>query len=289
MGIVPTARRERRIGISFVSLLIECVSVRTLTIIFLGEREMKKVTFMLLLAVVICSGVSIAEPTTLLSEDWESISSLPTSDWSSDSLSSSKPQILIDSGGNHYLDIGGGSIASPGQPGVVTHNSFQTSYSSGLSLSTDLFVSSGSGHASDLYFGLYGAGNDPHHERFIEMNFNKYESKFTCILQSGNSNHQDSQRFDYAYTTGIWNTAMITIRPDQYVEFYLNSSLVWTSTKTVDPVNSGIAKFSYSGYSSGGPANFDNLKIATVPAPGAMLLGMIGIGCVRKLRRHRAI
>ncbi|MDY0357637.1 MAG: hypothetical protein RBR19_17275 [Sedimentisphaerales bacterium] len=46
--------------------------------------------------------------------------------------------------------------------------------------------------------------------------------------------------------------------------------------------------FSYSAASVAGDALFDNVQISTIPVPGALLLGSIGLGLTGHLRRRRA-
>lgn len=97
--------------------------------------------------------------------------------------------------------------------------------------------------------------------------------------------------FNGAYLTSAWTDAM-GVR----VEGYLGGSLLYDTTVSV--VNTGPTwyTFNYVGvdtlrFSSVAGAHFamDNFTYTVIPAPGAILLGSIGVGLVGWLRRRRTL
>ena len=226
---------------------------------------MKKI--MLLTAVLFI--VTTVHATALLSEDWES---------GSDNWTFANQAQINTSAGNPDNCLYFGDTS--GIPATASHNSFRATYSSGMTISTDVWLLGGSGDWTDIYFGLYDTNP---HERFVEMTFNKKYNLVSCNLISTSSDHSDNFTFSDGYNSNVWNSVKIEIRPDQLVEFYVNNSIVWTSTKTVDPAYNGDAKFSYSGYAYGGPAYVDNLVITPEPAT----LALFGLGGLL-LRKRKA-
>jgi len=83
------------------------------------------------------------------------------------------------------------------------------------------------------------------------------------------------------------------------LDAYSGITLVGTQTVVLGPVNSwstvsipgaGIDSIQLSGSGSGfHPYGVDNLNFTPIPAPGAILLGSIGVGLVGWLRRRRAL
>lgn len=61
------------------------------------------------------------------------------------------------------------------------------------------------------------------------------------------------------------------------------------SAQTGNSIHLMFEDFRYSSASIAGDAFFDNVRIATVPVPGAMLLGTIGISLAGYLRRRKAL
>ncbi len=61
------------------------------------------------------------------------------------------------------------------------------------------------------------------------------------------------------------------------------------SAQTGSSVHLMFEDFRYSSASLPGDAFFDNVRIATVPVPGAMLLGTIGVSLAGYLRRRKAL
>jgi len=97
--------------------------------------------------------------------------------------------------------------------------------------------------------------------------------------------------FNGAWLTSAWDSAM-GVR----VEGYLGGSLLYDTTVSV--VNTGPTwyTFNYVGvdtlrFSSVAGAHFamDNFTYTVIPAPGAILLGSIGVGLVGWLRRRRTL
>lgn len=220
-----------------------------------------------------------ANATILLSEDWELVTNLASSNWDSHGYAAT----LNITAGNpgKCLDFKDAPI---GDPVIMTHKTFRSTYSAGLSISSDIWIISGNQHFSDIYFGLYNANSNNYDERFVEFNFNRYNKKATALLVSDDANYNDSYAEFNAFNGGVWNTVEIVIRPDQRVEFFINDLLFWTSTKIIDPQFDGNAGFSYRGHAynagAGAGAYVDNLLI--VPEPVTLLLLGLGGLLIRK-------
>jgi hypothetical protein len=128
----------------------------------------------------------------------------------------------------------------------------------------------------------------------------------------------NEQYFDTGYypSTGAWTNITATRSAGDDVALYVNGSLIGSWSSTADPTTNCLqdlvigaywyvptpATAQLSGLFTGGiddvviydrvlsPSEIKELNgLAVIPAPGAIALGMIGIGCVNWLRRRKTL
>ena len=172
------------------------------------------------------------------------------------------PYINLTAGNpDHALSVGGGGHV---QTGRAFYDDCAFHYScTGLTIESDTWLGCDGWHYTDVWFGLYDGYGTPTFDAIVRLNFNKgaQEHNIEMHLYSCDPNHAEAYSIAQAYTCEQWNTGKIAIRPDGKVEFYVNDTLLWTSTKTIDPSYAGVAKVFFGGSEANGPAYADSLLV----------------------------
>ena len=199
-----------------------------------------------------------------LFETWENIDALPSGGWVVGSNDGAHAPYINTTAGRpwHCLSMGGGTYS---QEGWAYFDSAVYSYNAGLIIQLDAWLACDGWHYTDVDFGLFDGAGTLESNKIVEFGFNKaaQENNILMFLYSNDSNHAEQNTLSGAYTCEQWNTGRIVIRSDGKVEFYVNRTLLWTSTKTVDLGADGNAKFFVRGNEGNGPAYMDNLVIST--------------------------
>jgi Tol biopolymer transport system component len=214
---------------------------------------------------------------TELVENWENVSSLPNNNWG----------VLVESGGATYPfveDFGNpGKGLNPGgnghlHSGMAYNKAFQPDYTNGMTVEFDAFLVSSGWHYTDVVVDLnpnpIAWPNSPY---VVRMQFNKNYPNVRNVwmsLYSTNPDHEETMVLPAAYNSDAWNHGKFVIRPNQRVEFYVNGSLLWTSTKTIDPAYMTTTSLCILGQSAGGAARVDNINAvnSATSSPGSAKL-----------------
>lgn len=227
-------------------------------------------------------------------QDWEGPASLTDRGWQTGGQNG-RTQSIRSSGGNpgQCLNMGGGTHA---QDAWSWYDEWTIEYAGNeVVIDLDAYLVSSGWHYTDVCFGLYDYDNKPPYQPFVELNLNKaYPNtrNVHCRMNSENSEHTENVTYPHSYPSDQWFDATLRIRPDGIVEYYINNSLIHTTTKTIDPTIQ-TAKMYIRGWQGGGWAGADNISItvnsdADVPEPATMLAGLSGlVGIGRYLRRRK--
>ncbi|MBN1296302.1 hypothetical protein JXA80_05945 [bacterium] len=192
------------------------------------------------LAVVWMGGGMGGQPVLSFCEDFEAIDGFPSADWSYHTLEFSNlvPGIDLTHGhpGRCYVPGGAGN----GRNTEIFHNQFLADYANGLEMTCDFYFLNTNFHYSDLWMGLSRLPivNGESIAYSVQMAFNASEGlcSVACFLDSANPEHFEQYWSPYGtFEPGRWYTARIVIHPDQHVSFFVDSTLLYTTTKTIDP------------------------------------------------------
>lgn len=224
---------------------------------------MRSLVKMLFITAILVYGSAYAQST--LIEDWESVTTLPSANWDIRFENPSTVYPFVEAAGNP------GQALNPGGQGhlkscIVYNTTFQPDYSIGMEIDFDAYLVSTGSHYTDIVIDLMKDINAWSANDFLvlRMHLNKNgvnQRKVWMQLQSQDTLHTELMVIDGAYNSDAWNHGKIIIREDKRVEFFVNGTLLWTSTKTIDPAYSTSTKLAIGGQSFGGPARMDNLRV----------------------------
>jgi hypothetical protein len=172
-------------------------------------------------------------------EDFESILEFPSADWNYHTLDYPDlvPGIDTTNGNPGHCYVPGG--AGSGRNTEIHHTGFLADYSAGLIMECDFFISNASSHYTDLGIGLprIPVENGVNLVYSVSMHLNSSAGArgIHCFVESEKPEHTEIYTLNGGFSTGRWYRVGIHIRPDQIVEFYLDSDLIHMSSITVDP------------------------------------------------------
>lgn len=172
-------------------------------------------------------------------ENFESLLEFPSGDWGYHTLHYPDliPGIDTVNGNPDHCYVPGG--AGNGRNTEIYHTGLLADYSGGLIMECDFFISNASSHYTDLLIGLpripIENGVNMLYSVFMQLNSNAGTRNVQCYIDSDRPEHTETYTLSGGFVTGQWYRAGIHIRPDQFVEFYLDSDLIHTSSVTVDP------------------------------------------------------
>jgi hypothetical protein len=179
------------------------------------------------------------------------------------------------------LDINGDSWCGDGAYSKMTFD-----YTNGLAIEFDMSVASGydwnwgraglSDHMPNLNNkrpdGAYVAPLrcDPSFVAYVSFTDDGNDNRRPPSLHFG-IRAEDGKGDGYTYSSDAtdfenkWHNYKISIRPDGYVEFYMNGTLIWTSTKKIDKTL-GSMPLILGSRDAYGPVRIDNVKVFSVPS-----------------------
>ncbi len=172
-------------------------------------------------------------------EDFEEIEELPSDDWGVHTLYNPYIEPAIDptQGNPDHCYVPGG--AGDGQNTEIYAKYYTADYSRGFRMTCDFYLSDTLTHYNDLWMGLPRErilnGDNIDYAVFMTLNAAADNRNVGGYIGSENAGHQDSFVIPGGFDPGVWYQAEIRIRPDQYVEFYLNGDLLYTTVTKIDP------------------------------------------------------
>ncbi len=172
-------------------------------------------------------------------EDFEDVEEFPSDDWAVHTLYNPYIEPAIDTthGNPYHCYVPGG--AGDGQNTEIYAKYYTADYSRGFRMTCDFFLSDTSTHYNDLWMGLprerIQDGNNIDYAVFMTLNADAGNRNVIGFIDSEVAGHQDYFEIPGGFDAGVWNRAEIRIRPDHYVEFYLNDELLYTTVAKIDP------------------------------------------------------
>ncbi len=239
----------------------------------MNDYCIRKAALVATLLVNVFSIAARAQPcsTTLLSEDWESVASIPNADWKISCDASVCASVNTTDGNPGNCANVGGTLGGIGTTSFLYRDGIVPGYSNGLVIESDFWLTSSGCHFTDIFMGLHtggvpaigGAGD------FLAfMWFNKGCPRTAVFVGIRTATGTENSGFLLnAYTPNAWNRGRLVIRPDQRVEMHIRiageSEFVhlWTSTNTIDPTVAPLRAINIIGKEGGGPARIDNLEV----------------------------
>ena len=102
--------------------------------------------------------------------------------------------------------------------------------------------------------------------------------------------HFTTTAVDVQFDSGYWDSVGVGVI--NVYDPYMNPIASLTNTTTgvnVTNITGRIGYINFNSIGDGAGADIDNLKFTQIPAPGAILLGSIGVGFVSWLRRRKTL
>ncbi|MBN1296305.1 hypothetical protein JXA80_05960 [bacterium] len=173
-------------------------------------------------------------------EDFESISVFPSVEWGVHTLFNPGlvPGIDPVSGHPGHCYVPGG--AGNGMNTEIYNCANTVDYTDGAVLEGDFFISNSGSHYSDIWMGLpripIENGVNLLYSVAMYLNSGAGARNVQCVIDSTDPAHAEQLTIPGGFTAGEWHAMRIVIRPDQFVEFYLDHALIHRSSVTIDPV-----------------------------------------------------